>query len=224
MTTRVLMIADKSGSMQGLAADVRGGHNAYLDQLTAEGADVRLTVVLFDTNVTVLDEDVTPANATRLTAENYLPQPQGGTALLDAVGTSMQRFAAGGSWSQNVLVPGDGIDDKVLVFIQTDGEENSSRRFTLANIKALVADAETKHKWAFVFSGTAPEAWTGGASIGLAHSTVNRGATRGATYANYAGYGAATRYATANAGPLRSETASGLVQEEIDKEEKDSGK
>lgn len=211
MTTHVLMITDRSGSMDQLANDVRGGHNAYLDQLTAEGADVRLTVFLFNTEVVLLDEEARPADATRLTVDNYITM--GGTALLDAVGSALKRFAQ----SRNVngtLLPAD----KVLVFIQTDGKENMSKTFTLDNIKSLVAEAENQHQWAFVFSGTAPDAWSTGMTLGLGHATANSAATGAATRARYRGYTNATNVAMSSQGPMRSATLSGLVQVDLDKE------
>jgi hypothetical protein len=45
--THVLMVIDMSGSMGGLAEDVRGGFNTFLDTISQDGYDYRLTVTLF---------------------------------------------------------------------------------------------------------------------------------------------------------------------------------
>lgn len=148
MTTRVLIITDQSGSMAGLAEDVRGGHNAYLDSLAGE--DILLTHIVFNTTVTYLDRAVPLANATRLDADNY--RPMGGTALLDAVGDAL---------SELVVPEGD----RALVFIQTDGHENSSKEYSLATVRKLIEGAEARGV-AVVYAAAGADAWSARDSYG----------------------------------------------------------
>ncbi len=210
--THVLMITDASGSMQPLAEDVRGGHNEYLDALLADGtADhIRITLTVFNTEVTVIETAVPVAKATRLDRTNY--RPDGGTALLDAVGNTLRQFAKD-------IVLGKG--DKVLVFIQTDGGENASREFGKEGVASLIAEQE-QAGWAFTFSGTGPNGWASRGAVGMVHSSTSNTATSKGTRAAYRGRAAAT---VAYAAPstegeiLRSANISGLVQAVIDEED-----
>lgn len=215
MTVRAILITDGSGSMSSLADDVRGGHNAYLDQVAASidpdsGEDVRITLAVFNTAVRVIDSDVPVAKATRLDRSNYMPM--GGTALLDAVGRTLQAFRA------NVtLEPGD----KVFAFIQTDGFENASTEFTNAAVAEVIAELEAQ-EWAFTFSGTGPGDWAeGGRSIGLAATAITyNSATKGGIAVAYAGRANTTtdylRSDAATRSTFTSANVSGLIQETID--------
>lgn len=173
MTTRVLIITDQSGSMADLAADVRGGHNAYLDSLAGE--DILLTHLVFNTSVEYLDRDVPLAQATRLDADNY--HPRGGTALLDAVGDALT----------GLTVP---EGDKALVFIQTDGFENSSQEYSLATVRKLIEGAEAKGV-AVVYSAAGADAWSARGSYGSGSVMRTNSAT--GTRAAYDAYGVGTR-------------------------------
>ena len=198
-TTHALMCIDMSGSMGHLADDVRGGFNTYLHDLARDGGDYRLTVTLFDTEFISLAVDQTLADTPRLDHTNY--RPRGGTALNDAIGKTINDFEA----AHGHL----GDDEKVLMVIQTDGQENSSREFRIFDVRALIAAKESEG-WAFVFLGAGPDAFAQGASYGLGASTIattqtgagtrstysalstasglySRGASRGATVASVAG-------------------------------------
>jgi hypothetical protein len=216
VTVRTILIADASGSMSHLANDVRGGHNAYLDKVAASvdpttDEDVRITLATFNTTVTVVDNDVPIAKATRLDAHNYVPD--GGTALLDAIGQTLRQFVANATFE-----PGD----KVFVYIQTDGEENSSKEYTKEAVAAVIAEMEAK-EWAFVFSGTGPDGWADRGSVGLAHaSTMNAADSkgilrsytgRGDTVISYLGSDQATR------STFTSANVSSLIQDTIDQPE-----
>lgn len=214
MTIHTILIADASGSMHHLADDVRGGHNAYLDKLaaaSADGEEIFISLATFNTDVTMVDTAVPLAKATRLDRHNYLPQ--GNTALLDAIGNTLQVFRA-----NTTLVPGD----KVFVFIQTDGEENSSQEYTKADVAKLTAELEAQ-EWAFVFSGTGPGDWAErGRGMGFSASTNNAASSRG-TLRSY-GSRSDTVIAYAAAAPearksFDSATTSGLIQAGIDEPE-----
>lgn len=149
MTTRIVLIVDKSGSMSHVTEDTIGGFNEYLKNL--EGKP-RVSAMLFDTDFKVLFQDKTPKTATRLTKQNY--RPGGNTALLDAVGKTLSEleFPEG---------------DKVLCVIQTDGQENSSHEFTSDQVKSLVKEKELEG-WGFLYIGADQSAWANSASIGIA--------------------------------------------------------
>lgn len=217
MTVHTILIADASGSMAGLADDVRGGHNAYLDKLAATaqetGEDVRITLATFNTAVTIIDNAVPVAQATRLDMSNYLPD--NGTALLDAIGNTLQVFR-----TNTTIQPGD----KVFVYIQTDGKENSSQEYDKTAVAAIVAELEGQ-EWAFVFSGTGPDGWADRGSVGLVHGSTMNAATSQGTRSSYEGRSTAVdsflRSDPATRATYTSANVSGLIQGTIDQAEEE---
>lgn len=176
--THVLMVIDMSGSMQPLAEDVRGGFNEYVATLRADTATTyRLTVTAFDTEFIPLAVDTPLDQVPALDHANY--HPRGMTALNDAIGKTLAEFdAKHGKVKKH---------EKVLVVIQTDGAENSSREFTTDQVKALIAEKDKSDRWAFIFLGAGPSAWSVGGSYGLGHSTIATTQTRAGTRSTYSG-------------------------------------
>lgn len=183
-TTHVLPIVDMSGSMGHLADDVRGGFNTYVEELRADTEkNYRLSVTLFDTEFIPLCVGAELCDVPELTAANY--RPRGMTALLDAVGKTITEF-------ESATTLGD--DDRVLVVVQTDGQENRSREYTAAAVAALIKEREATGKWSFVFLGAGPDTWRQADAMGFAHgSTVSLDASSQATRGSYSGLGDATR-------------------------------
>jgi len=203
-TTHVLLITDMSGSMQSLATEVRGGYGGYLDQLAADGGKYRLTVTVFDTEFISLCTAAKLADTPRLTDVNYAPR--GMTALLDAVGKTVAEFE-----SRTKL--GDG--DRVLVVVQTDGQENASQEFTGAQITELIKTREATGKWTFVYLGAGADAWGQGERLGM--RSVNVAAGAAGTQASYAGL--ATASGLYSRGASAGETVSALAAEATDSDQ-----
>lgn len=177
-TTHVLMVVDMSGSMGALAEDVRGGFNEYVAKLRTDDAEYRLTVTLFDTEFIPLAVDAPLDKVPALTHANY--SPRGMTALMDAVGKTIGEFDAKHGKVRK--------SERVLMVIQTDGFENSSREYTSERVKALVAEKEATGRWGFIYLGAGPDAWAAGNAMGM-------GATSMAT--DQSSHGTRSRYAAA---------------------------
>lgn len=145
-------VIDKSGSMSSLAdATIRGVNGFLDDQRTGDGT-LLLSMTLFDTDFDVryVATDLTDVAPLGSRANRY--SPSGGTALYDAVVTTIQGVDA---WlALNPHFKGD-----VVTVIQTDGEENASRTATLDEVNALISD-RTRRGWEFVFQGIGQAAWT----------------------------------------------------------------
>ena len=140
MNTEILAILDRSGSMFNIAEDAIGGYNTFLkDQQAIEG-EARITVVLFDDQYELLYAATPLAEAQPLTAQTFVPR--GGTALMDAIGRTLQ--------VEGARIAAEGWAEKVIVCITTDGGENQSKEFTAPMVRELVTAAEAKG-WAFVF-------------------------------------------------------------------------
>ena len=156
----VNVILDKSGSMNTKVQDVIGGFNLYISELAKEPAvEYGFTLTLFDTAVAMKYNSVPLEKVAKLDESSY--RPSGNTALLDAIGNTAQ------------TVNTDGFD-KIITVIMTDGEENSSREWTLQGIRELVRSKESLGNWTFVFLGANLDAFAQGANLGVARPNAVR--------------------------------------------------
>jgi uncharacterized protein YegL len=185
VTTHVLFVTDMSGSMHDLAEDVRGGFNTYLADLRkdveANGTDYRMSVTVFDTRFMPLCVAAELADVPDFTQANYAPT--GMTALLDAVGRTVGEF-------DTATTLGD--DDRVLLVIQTDGGENSSREWTWEKIRTLLDERERTGKWSIVYLGQGVTAWEQGSRFGASTQVVGVAGTSKGTASSYSGLSMAT--------------------------------
>ena len=137
----VAFVLDMSGSMGAIrSAAVEGANQYILDlQKDEEANTTRLTFVCFDTQYEVWFENE-PVLDVQFVGDRY--QPRGGTALYDAIGTTILRMDAAGH-----------SDEKHLVVILTDGYENASREHNAASLSALIKAYEARGNWTFVYLG-----------------------------------------------------------------------
>jgi Mg-chelatase subunit ChlD len=183
MKTEIISIIDRSGSMASIVRDAIGGFNTFLaDQKTVPG-EARMTLALFDDKYEVLYAGKALADAEPLTDKTFVPR--GGTALLDAIGRTLN--------DQGARIKAEGWADKVIVCILTDGGENQSREFRQDQIKTMVQHAEG-HGWSFVFLAANQDAFAVGAGYGFSGATTMGFAASGAgTQTAYASMSNMTR-------------------------------
>ena len=143
-----VFLLDRSGSMETCWDDTIGGFNAFLNEQKADGGT--LTLIQFDHEYHVTCERNKINDVTPLTRETY--KPRGSTALLDAIGRLIK------DWKGS---------SKPSVVILTDGQENSSHKFTKAHIKDLI-EQKTKDGWTFAYLGANQDAFAEAGSIGIA--------------------------------------------------------
>lgn len=149
-TTLYHFVIDQSGSMAGAEQATIAGFNTQLktiQELKTEHPDEKylcsLTLFNAQINDVIRYADVEKLKA--LNIETY--QPNGATALLDAIGKSIfsikERFAI------------DIAEDKmsVVLVIITDGHENCSRMYTYHDIAQLIKTLDNTGKWTFSFLG-----------------------------------------------------------------------
>jgi hypothetical protein len=166
-----------------------GGFNVYLETLQKSGMAIKFTLLQFDTGgidkccVAEPVENVKP-----LHRMSY--QPRGGTPLIDAAFKTIA--AVEESLTKYDTVP------KVIVCIQTDGEENSSTEHTWDELKRLVGE-KTEKGWQFNFMGTGIDAYDQGSRMGIAAAnTMSTGTTSAEVRASFAAAGASSmRFASA---------------------------
>lgn len=178
--TELLIILDRSGSMEPMAAEVVGGLNHFLDEQKKLPGVARLTLVQFDHVYEVVHAARPLAEVPTFTRDSF--QPRGSTALLDAIGRA---FAETGA--RLAAQPEDQRPSKVIACIITDGQENSSKEYRLEHVRAALKEQQETYSWVVVFIGAGPEAFAQGRAIGmniqnLAMSTPDAQGTR-AVYA-----------------------------------------
>jgi len=153
--THLAYILDRSGSMSGMEEAAVAAFNSFLrSQLDVPG-DARLTFVQFDDQYEVNHERLPLKEVPQLTAARYTPR--GSTALLDAIGRTIKQM------EPHATSPGT----KVIFAIFTDGEENSSREFSMAHLADLIAAKRTQG-WTFLFLAANQDAIATAASINIA--------------------------------------------------------
>lgn len=141
-----LLIVDESGSMSVIQREALAGMNetivtCQLMQKAHPDIEQRLTLLTFDSQHFKLHYDNTDVRkAHPLTRREY--NPCAATPLYDAIGKGIAKVHAQ-----------TGKEEKVLVTIITDGEENCSEEYNLAMVKTLIEKLK-KQGWTFSLIGT----------------------------------------------------------------------
>ena len=147
----IAMILDRSGSMSSIQEATVEGVNAFLAEQRQSTAEVSLLLVQFDDQYEQVFSGPI-ANAPFLTlsenpASNQVRfEPRGMTALLDAMGRTMDEV--GKSLSS---LPEDQRPAKVVIVTMTDGEENASNTYTRQQIADIIQHQRDVYKWEFQF-------------------------------------------------------------------------
>lgn len=178
--TDITVILDRSGSMESIKSDTIGGFNQFLsDQKQAPG-QAKFTLVQFDDVIEMLIGGLPIADVPPLTTRTYLPRAS--TALLDAIGQTIERTGERlKSWPESERPA------RVMMVIITDGQENASRLFNRARVNEMIRHQTDKYGWVFLFLGANMDAVTEAHSIGIGQShSMSFKATGPHTHAVYA--------------------------------------
>lgn len=208
--TELVFILDRSGSMAGLESDTIGGFNAMIKkQQTEVEGDAFVSTVLFNHESFVLHDRIPLAEVKMLTADDY--QVGGMTALLDAVGDAIKHIKNIHKYAREEDRP-----LKTLVIITTDGEENSSERFSYDDIKKLI-EQQKEIGWEFIFLGANIDAAKVAGNIGIDRdSAVDYHADEVGTQKVYAAMN--MRIAQARYSPKSKAPASAAWRRELDED------
>lgn len=163
--TELVFILDRSGSMGGLESDTIGGYNAMLKKQKENDGEAVITTVLFDDELELLHDRISIHGIRPITEKEYFVR--GTTALLDAMGKAMQKI---------INVQRNTIDElkaeKVLFVITTDGQENASREYGYAQIKAMIEKQKRDSNWEFIFLGANIDATEEASKFGIDEDRV----------------------------------------------------
>lgn len=144
--TELVFILDRSGSMSGLEKDTIGGFNSMLQKQRELAGECRITTVLFDNRYELLHDRIDIRAVSPMSEKEYFVG--GSTALIDAVGATLNKMI---SVQKNTAK--EYRAEKVMFVIITDGEENSSREYSLQKVKEMIEYEKEKYGWEFVFLG-----------------------------------------------------------------------
>lgn len=159
--THIAVLLDRSGSMESIKAETISGFNFFLNEQKKGGENASLTLVQFDTLATEVVHEARPIQSVpELNADMY--QPRGGTPLLDALGETI--ISTGRTLE---VIPEANRPDKVVFVIITDGQENSSHKFSKAQVKEMLEHQTNVYKWQFVYLGANQDAFAEAGNMGI---------------------------------------------------------
>jgi len=203
--TLIAALLDRSGSMSTSKAATEEGFNALMKTQAAEKGQALVTLAQFDSvggiNINhgflggfgggfgepVERRGYHPEFIYRMQDITSVPklniQPRGGTPLIDCLGEFITEIGRDLAKMREQDRPGT-----VILMVMTDGEENSSRKWTAQQVKDLIAQQTEVYKWKFMFLGANIDAVETGAALGF-----ERGASM--TYNDAAPVAVASAYA-----------------------------
>ncbi len=172
MKTEIAFILDRSGSMDSMTNAAISGFNEFLKAQQATVDDhgqpipATFTLILFDHEYLPIYNRAPIQTAEGLTLGTY--QPRGTTALLDAIGRTIEYIG-----SELDATPESERPSKVIIAILTDGLENASRQFSMAEINQRIVHQTEKYQWEFLFLGANQDAIATAAHMGIqAHNSA----------------------------------------------------
>ena len=162
--THITLVIDRSGSMQMVQADAEGAINAFISEQKLVEGECTLTLYDFDAPHSKGADDWYNQRfyGPIANARTYHLMPRGNTALLDAVALSIKNIG-----TALAAAPEDERPDKVIFVIQTDGQENSSRKNTWEQVRDMIKHQTEAYNWQFIFLGMGTDSWAGGTALGV---------------------------------------------------------
>jgi uncharacterized protein YegL len=170
LRTYVAIVLDKSGSMKSRKAVTVSGFNEQIQTLIAsghKGGETFASLVLFDDSVSADFFNVPVFSLREMTEDAYMPN--GGTAMRDAVGYTLDRFSS----ETDITDP----NNAYLVIIISDGEENVSRYWSANRLKERMDELQSTNRWTFVYIGCNQDVLAVGKEYNLSVQNVCKGWT-----------------------------------------------
>jgi uncharacterized protein YegL len=181
--THYLLILDKSGSMSSLRDKTISSFNEQIQtikRLNKEFSDQKyfISLITFNDKIDETYMNIPVEEIKEITLKDY--NPDGGTALLDAMGQGISRLEDSISPS---MVDSSKIVTAVVV-VMTDGEENASKTWSTEKVKTLVERLNKDDRWTISYIGANQDAIMNSRNLGVnVNNTVNYVASAGGTRA-----------------------------------------
>lgn len=158
--TDIIFLIDKSGSTSELEGATCAGYNSLINQERKAGFKTRITTVLFDDDMEVIDfrKDVNNVRPLAYTAG-------GQTRLYDSLATIMKKVR-----NSQVM---DGVEvSHTVVYIMTDAGDNRSTSYSAASVSSLVKEYTKSYGWEFLFLGALENAQDIASSLGINYNNA----------------------------------------------------
>ena len=139
--------------MESCLKDTIGGFNAFVRE---QAPTSTLSLYLFNNTFEIVYENKKIKDVEKLDF-----RPRGGTALLDAIAQTIEQVE-----KNNTQRWADLDDVGNVIVILTDGEENSSTKYTKGEINDMIATKKAQG-WKFVFLGANQDAIKNAVDMGI---------------------------------------------------------
>ena len=149
--SEIAFVLDRSGSMESCREATIGGFNSFLQEQQRTEGLARLTLILFNDEYLVPIDALPVPEILPLDNDSYVPR--GSTALLDAMGRTIDELGA-----RLAALPEQDRPMQVIVAILTDGLENSSQNYTWQQIADAIKQQSEQYRWTFLFLGANQDA------------------------------------------------------------------
>jgi len=153
--TEIVMVIDCSGSMLLIKKDAEGGINSFIEEHRKDG-DVIFTLCQFNGSYEFVYDGVPIQEV-----GPYTMHTEGLTALLDALGNSIDRTG-----NRLAIMSEEDRPGLVIFVIVTDGLENASKEYTLEQIKKKIDHQTSMYNWQFVYLGANQDAFAVAKGLG----------------------------------------------------------
>lgn len=156
-STSISIVIDRSGSMAGREEATIGAVNTYLMEARSDHAlsEASISILTFDSQSIDIVRHGTVRSLRDLTRDDFVPR--GLTPLYDAIGRGVEQISAN---------MGPGKNERGILVVITDGEENSSRKHNHSSISELLQSKQAEG-WLVVFLGADLSTAQQGTKLGL---------------------------------------------------------
>ena len=180
----VVGILDRSGSMNGKEEDTVGGINSMIEELKTNKSNndiINVSLKLFDHEEKLLWKSIPLDKVEKLKVSDF--NPRGQTALLDALGNTLNFFMTKRLYDDNCF-------NKCLIYLATDGLENASKIYKHSDIKNMIDVANKKYNIDIIYLGANQDAILEANRIGInADRAINYAENNESTNAVYRAVG-----------------------------------
>lgn len=186
--TDISILLDRSVSMQGMTDETIIGVNKFIDSNKELPGECTVTLVQFADYSQITYSARKIQEVVPLTNESYRADGYS-TALVDSMTDLIN--ATGERLSD---MPEDQRPDKVIFVTLTDGQENSSSRYTRASLRTKVVHQNKHYNWQFIYLGANQDAIAEAATYGIpAGKALTYAASPSGMLANFKATGNLTR-------------------------------
>ncbi len=166
--TEIIVLLDRSGSMESIKSDMEGGFNAFIEEQKKIPGECFVSLYQFDDRFEQVYAGYPIAAVPKLTLV-----PRGSTALWDSMNRTINLTG-----DRLSMLPEWERASKVIIMVITDGQENASKFTALEYLRAKIHHQEQVYSWGFMYLGSSPTTAQDAVSMGI-HAYSNYVASPG---------------------------------------------